>query len=705
MGDTSGDTSHPPPAAEEGASAGVSKGASKGISPPPAAGRPDRRSGGAAPEGSKNPAPEGPKDPAPEGAKNPAPERTRSDEGRRRRGRADGGRPDRQEPGRREPDRRKSERRNPDRESAARESAGRERADREKAGREKADRENADRENADREKTDRERSDRRKSDRQESDRQQSDRGKPGREKPDREPAGSRNAGREEPEASGDPRVRSTRSGRPSGPGRRRGGARRPDSSRAPAGERPPREPKARESNRESRSREPNRASRSGESGSGEPKSGEPKGKRAAGEVVAGVRVVADEAGLRQLAAEIRAAGAFALDTEFIPEHRLVPELGLIQVATDSLEAVVDPLAVPALTPLFELIADPGVRKVVHSGRHDFEIFHALGGVAPRNVFDTQVAAAVIGHQRKLQIALRTLVAGFVGREISKQEQMSDWLARPLAPRQIEYAISDVRYLLPLERKLRERARALGRLGWLEEEMAPLSREDSYGPPEPEDAYRALDGAGFTPEQRGALRALTAWRERRARHTNRPRVKILKDGVVRDLARRGPRNHDQLLAPYRSGDGRRPPKGDPRTAAQTRGVLEKHGAEVLRVLRQGAAQPVVFTGSGKVERRAAPESLALLLETWLKLRAAEHGVAPDLLATQEELRAIAAAWPQEAKGVRTLTGFRRRLLGEDLLLILSGKAVIQVGAPDAEGDRPPIRLARLGVLGRLSLRFP
>ena len=416
-------------------------------------------------------------------------------------------------------------------------------------------------------------------------------------------------------------------------------------------------------------------------------------------------MVADEAALRDLAAAIRSAGAFALDTEFIPEHRLVPELGLIQVATDTLEAVVDPLAVPALTPIFELIADPAVRKVVHSGKHDFEIFHALGAGAPQNVFDTQVAAAVIGHQRKLQIALRTLVAGFVGRDLSKQEQMSDWLARPLAPRQIEYAISDVRYLLPLERKLRERARALGRLGWLEEEMAPLSREESYGPPEPEDAYRGLDGPGFTPEQRGALRALAAWRERRARSSNRPRVKILKDGVVRDLARRTPRNHDQLLAPYRPGDGRRPPKGDPKTAAQTRGVLEKHGAEVLRVLRQGAAKPVAFTGSGKVERRAAPESLALLLETWLKLRAAEHGVAPDLLATQEELRAIAAAWPKEAKGVRTLAGYRRRLLGEDLLLILSGKAVIQVGGMDRESGRPPIRLARLGMLGRLSLRFP
>lgn len=416
-----------------------------------------------------------------------------------------------------------------------------------------------------------------------------------------------------------------------------------------------------------------------------------------------VEIVESASALEALADGIRRAGAFALDTEFIPENRLIPELGLVQVATADREAVVDPLAVPDLKPLFDLVADPAVRKVVHSGKHDFDIFHELGGVVPRNIFDTQVAAAVIGHQRKLQIGLRTLVAGFVGRDLSKQEQMSNWLARPLTPRQVEYAISDVRYLLPLEAKLRERARSLGRREWLEEEMRRLSANESYGPPAPEQYYRELDGPGFTAEQRGALRALTAWRERQARQANRPRGKILKDGVVRDLARRGPRNAEQLLAPYVWAEGRRPPKADPKTASQTRPVLQKNSAAILRALREGARKPIPFTGSGPVGRRPAPESLALLLETWLKLRATEHGVAPDLLATQEELRAIAAAWPKEAKGVRALAGFRRRILGEDLLLILSGKAVIQVGGKNAPADRPPIRLARLGVLGRLSLR--
>ena len=427
--------------------------------------------------------------------------------------------------------------------------------------------------------------------------------------------------------------------------------------------------------------------------------GKPDGSAAVGEV----EIVESASALEALADGIRRTGTFALDTEFIPENRLIPELGLVQVATADREAVVDPLAVPDLKPLFDLIADPKVRKVVHSGKHDFDIFHELGGVVPRNIFDTQVAAAVIGHQRKLQIALRTLVAGFVGRDLSKQEQMSNWLARPLTPRQVEYAISDVRYLLPLEAKLRERARSLGRLEWLEEEMGRLSANESYGPPAPEQYYRELDGPGFTAEQRGALRALTAWRERQARQANRPRGKILKDGVVRDLARRGPRNAEQLLAPYVWAEGRRPPKADPKTASQTRPVLQKNSAVILRALREGARKPIPFTGSGPVGRRPAPESLALLLETWLKLRATEHGVAPDLLATQEELRAIAAAWPQEAKGVRALAGFRRRILGEDLLLILSGKAVIQVGGKSAPPDRPPIRLARLGVLGRLSLR--
>ena len=418
---------------------------------------------------------------------------------------------------------------------------------------------------------------------------------------------------------------------------------------------------------------------------------------------AGVQIIGDQPGLEKLVSDLRAAGEFALDTEFIPENRLLPELGLIQVAAAGIEAVVDPLAVKELDPLYSLVSDPGVLKVVHSGKHDFEIFYGLASVVPQNVFDTQVAAAVIGHGKKTQIALRTLVAGFVGRELSKQEQMSNWLRRPLTDRQVEYAIADVRYLLPLRAKLTERAKALRRLDWLREEMAPLSEESSYRMPPVEECYRSFDGPGFTPSQRGSLRELAAWRERRARNSNRPRGWILKDGALRDLARRQPRNQEQLLAPYESTSGR-PPKGDAKTIAQTRGVLTKNPDPILRAISEGARKPIPFTGTGKRERRPAPESLALLLETWLKLRASEHGVAPELLATQEELRAIVAAYPKEPPDARPLKGYRRQILGEDLLLILSGQAVIQVGANGGAGDgQPPIRLARLGRLGRFMLR--
>ena len=417
----------------------------------------------------------------------------------------------------------------------------------------------------------------------------------------------------------------------------------------------------------------------------------------------GVRIVSSQEGLEELVAALRSAGVFALDTEFIPENRLFPELGLIQVAAPGVEAVVDPLEVKELDPLFALIGDSEVLKVVHSGKHDFDIFYGLASVVPQNVFDTQIAAAVIGHGKKVQIALRTLVAGFVGRELSKQEQMSNWLRRPLTPRQVEYAIADVRYLLPLRDKLTERARALGRLDWLQEEMIPLTHEAAYQMPPAEECYRALDSPGLTPSQRGSLRELAAWRERRARASNRPRGWILKDGAVRDVARRQPRNREQLLTPYESVAGR-PPKGDPKTIQATRAVLQKNPDAILRVIGAGARKPIPFTGKGKRERRPAPESLALLLETWLKLRASEHGVAPELLATQEELRAIVAAYPDEASDARPLKGYRRRILGEDLLLILSGQAVIQVGAGGQQkGGRPPIRLARLGRLGRFALR--
>ena len=295
---------------------------------------------------------------------------------------------------------------------------------------------------------------------------------------------------------------------------------------------------------------------------------ETEGETDAPKEIGGVRLVRDGQELAALVAALRAGGRFALDTEFIPENRLHPELGLIQVAAPGVEAVVDPLAVKDLGPLFALISDPRILKVVHSGKHDFDIFYRLASAVPANVFDTQIAAAVIGHGKKAQIALRTLVAGFMGRELSKQEQMSNWLQRPLTVRQVEYAIADVRYLLPLRAKLRQRAKALGRLDWLVEEMKPLTDESNYLMPPVEDCYRSLDNTGFTPSQRGSLRELAAWRERRARAANRPRGWILKDAAVRELARRQPRDRKELLQPYHAAAGRRGdlPKGIRRTCS-------------------------------------------------------------------------------------------------------------------------------------------
>ncbi len=419
--------------------------------------------------------------------------------------------------------------------------------------------------------------------------------------------------------------------------------------------------------------------------------------------VGGVQVVRDAKALADLVERLRAGGAFALDTEFIPENRLFPELGLVQVASADLEAVVDPLAIPDLKPMFDLVADPQVVKVVHAGKHDFDIFHALAGVTPRNVFDTQVAAAVIGHGKRLQIALSALVAGFVGRELSKNEQMSNWLQRPLTHRQIEYAIADVRYLLRLRDKLVERAGALSRLDWLEQEMAPLSDPASYGLPSANECYRNLDVAALTPSQRGSLRALAAWRERKARGANRPRPWILRDGVLRDLARRQPKTAEEMLQPFRDGV-RRSGNMDSKTLQHARSVLSRNQEALLREIARGAAKEIPFSGTPKAERRAGPDSLALLLETWLKLRASQHGVAPEFLATSEELRRIASTWPNPPSDVRPLRGFRRKILGDDLLQILSGDVVIQVDAnPQEPGETPPIRLSRPGRLGRFFLR--
>jgi ribonuclease D len=372
--------------------------------------------------------------------------------------------------------------------------------------------------------------------------------------------------------------------------------------------------------------------------------------------------------LRDLARELRDLGSFALDTEFIREKTYRPRLCLVQIATREKAFLVDPFLVGDLTPLFELIFDSQVEKTVHAGEQDMEIFFALGRALPRNVVDTQVAAALAGHGESVSYA--RLVEQVLGVKLRKVETFTDWSKRPLTPEQIEYALDDVRYLHPLMAALKESLERSGRKEWLGEELKFYEDRSLYVK-DPGELYKKVRAAvKLEPRELAVLRELTAWREEEAERMDRPRGRIILDEILVELSRRSPRSLDSIGA--------------------VRGIhpqlLRRSGHEILRRVERALSLPPSELPP-PIERRADDPELSLvvdLLEVALRAQAAAAQIAPAYLGTRRDLAELAqlelkdgGSSEKERDQLRILSGWRRRLVGESLLLLLKGKSHIAI----------------------------
>jgi ribonuclease D len=198
--------------------------------------------------------------------------------------------------------------------------------------------------------------------------------------------------------------------------------------------------------------------------------------------------VTDTATLRDLVAQLRQAPAVAIDTEFMRERTYFARLCLIQLGTDDIQAIVDPLAFDDLSPLCELLADDSVIKIFHAGSQDLEIFYRLCGVATAPVFDTQVAATLAGFPT--QVGYGALVKELLGVALDKGDTYTDWARRPLSDTQVEYALNDVRYLPEVHRQLVAELTREGRVPWLQADFSRLEDPATYEPI-PEEQWRRV----------------------------------------------------------------------------------------------------------------------------------------------------------------------------------------------------------------------
>jgi ribonuclease D len=373
--------------------------------------------------------------------------------------------------------------------------------------------------------------------------------------------------------------------------------------------------------------------------------------------------IADSHGFEEFVTRLRGHDRVALDTEFVGEDTFVPRLELIQISAGALSAVVDFPAVGSLGAFGEVLGDPGIEKVVHAGRQDLELFYAHTQVVPAPVFDTQVAAAMVGYGA--QAAYAQLVQRILGVKLAKAHTFTNWSQRPLSKDQIVYAFEDVHYLLPVHEYLRERLEKLGRLEWAQEEFTRLGTRLTDGSREPRQRYQRIRGwENLRPRAAAVLRELVAWREEEARRRNVPRGRVVRDEVLLEMARQAP--------------------GTPAALKSMRGLhpteAERSGEALIEMIKRAAARPESEWPEVPKARRPEPEASGQvdLLQAVLKAIALEEEIASNVLASTADLQALVDAKQDRTKlDLPILQGWRRQLAGEQLLAVLEGAVAASV----------------------------
>jgi ribonuclease D len=370
----------------------------------------------------------------------------------------------------------------------------------------------------------------------------------------------------------------------------------------------------------------------------------------------------------ELAERARAAGRLGIDTEFMGEGRYQPLLCLIQIALDDGQGGADVVVLDPLTedidyePLAEVLADPDVEVVLHAARQDVALLRRDWGRPIRNVFDTQVAAGFAGM--RAQLGYEPLLKETLGVRLRKSASFTRWDDRPLTEEQLGYAREDVLHLLQVADALQRRLDELGRLEWAREECRAF--EDVDDRRDLDTVFGKLPRVNsLEPAQRAVARELVEWREEAARASDRPVSGVLHDSALVEIAKRRPRDVERLR--------------------QIRGLsdatLHRRGRSIIDAVARGRARdPIPVDGVRPTQPDAEDSPLIALGEALVRTRAMEAGLAYELIAARADLQRIVTSMREGGRepDVRTLQGWRRELVGQELLELLDGRRTLRVG---------------------------
>jgi ribonuclease D len=377
----------------------------------------------------------------------------------------------------------------------------------------------------------------------------------------------------------------------------------------------------------------------------------------------GPPIIGDPGSLRVVVARLAATGRVAIDTEAASFHRYQDRVYLVQLSSDVETVLVDPLPTRDLGPIGALLAEPSVEVVFHDADYDLRILNRDYGFQATRVFDTRIAAQLLGEPG---IGLSALLEKYFSVRLDKKLQRADWSARPLTPEMVAYAAADTTHLLRLRDIMANRLEAAGRLRWAEEEFERLEAI-RWTPPDREAAHLQLSGArALSPRGREILRALYEWRDACARTLDRPPFRVAPNEALVAVARAAPTTPGTLF----------------RVAGLPPSIARRYQADLLEAVRTGSEREIPRgtrprPGPGRPD--PATEARLASLKQLRSRRAQSLGLEPGVLCPNATLLAIARLAPRSAGqigAVQELRGWQRVALGDEGILKAIAEAETQ-----------------------------
>ena len=362
--------------------------------------------------------------------------------------------------------------------------------------------------------------------------------------------------------------------------------------------------------------------------------------------------------LKDFCAQLKKQPFITVDTEFVRTKTYRAVLCLIQIAApNGLAACIDPISKDLdLKPLLLIMKNKKIVKVFHSARQDLEIFYDLMNALPQPLFDTQVAAMVCGLGES--VSYHNIVHHYLGLDLDKSQRETDWSARPLAEKQLVYALADVTHLIHVYEKICQEVKEKNRLSWIDDEMNALLNVDLYKP-QPDEMWKKLKPASTKPEYLAVLKALCSWREKMAIKLNKPRRHIMRDEIVLELAALSP-TKEQDFDHFRS-------KGE-------FSHRHEYAPEIMKIIQKALALSADKMPQPEKEKplTATQHAIKEMLRLLLTITSDQLGVAPKIIAGAEDLDKMAR---EEYDNNRVMTGWRFEVFGQKALDFQRGKLAL------------------------------